>query len=104
PDLRELNLRNVAFDTAMAHALEAASQLAGLNTLSISRDEGVLTAPLGSAGAAMLSGSTHLRGLIQIELRNQDLRGLGAETFASNFFWPRLKRLGLRCNGIPSSA
>ncbi|MFO0797325.1 MAG: TIGR02996 domain-containing protein [Gemmataceae bacterium] len=104
PGLRELELWNVLYGTTDAKAVAKSRSLAALTALRVCHGGEAADVPLRGPGAVALAESPHLRGLVELELRNQELRKKGAEAFAAAFVWPGLKRLGLRGNGIPASA
>jgi len=103
PGLQELELWNVV-GTAGVAVLAKAKRLAALTTLRVCHGADATDVPLRGPGAVALAESPQLRGVVELELRNQELRKKGAEAFAAAFAWPGLKRLFLRGNGIPASA
>jgi uncharacterized protein (TIGR02996 family) len=104
PGLRELELWNAVHSTAGAGVVAKAKNLARLEVLRVCQGAEATDVPLRGPGAVLLAESPHLRGLTELELRNQELRKKGAEAFAAAYAWPGLVRLGLRGNGILGSA
>ncbi|HYH68204.1 MAG TPA: TIGR02996 domain-containing protein [Urbifossiella sp.] len=102
--LRELELWNVVYGTNDAKAVAKSRSLAALTALRVCHGADAADVPIRGPGAVALAESPHLRGLIELELRNQELRKKGAEAFAAAYAWPGLKQLFLRGNGIPASA
>ncbi len=102
--LRLLDLSNITFGPRVAIALAGARALAGLEVLWLGYGANAAGTPLRGPGAVALAESPHLRGLTELDLYGQELRKRGAEAFFTAYAWPRLKRLGLRSNGIPASS
>jgi uncharacterized protein (TIGR02996 family) len=104
PGLREVELWNVVYDTSGATALAKARLLSALTALRVCQGADAAGVPIRGPGAVKLAESPHLRGLTELELRNQELRKKGTEAFVAAYAWPGLIRLGLRGNGILASA
>jgi uncharacterized protein (TIGR02996 family) len=104
PGLRELELWSIVFGTDGANTVARSGHLRHLTSLRVCHGADAPDVPIRGPGAVKLAESPHLRGLTELELRNQELRKKGAEAFATAYAWPGLKRLGLRGNGITGSA